>query len=239
MPYIFSDFLSPPSGVKRALISQDDVKGSLLVISKLTDIDKIKRGAVKRGMLVSVSSEKGALYECSNIEVSYDEDDNEILVPVFRPFYTPTDNSGGVEDNEFFKYQRPTKTINFSYIKEGAVVNIPINMECKSFIITNVEVTKDRMILFKVFSTLLRKDLTPYEFNSSRQNYDSGMTKLAGGQNFQYRKFFTCVNQEAAKENQTKFVFQCTSLEKGSYTTSKGLTWNEVEVKITYIPLEA
>jgi hypothetical protein len=112
-------------------------------------------------------------------------------------------------------------------------------MGCKSFIITNLKVAEDRLILFKIFSTLARKDLTPYTFNSSRKNYDSGMTTLYGGQNFQYRKFFTCVNQETAKANQTKFIFQCTSLEKGAYSTSKGLSWKEVEVELSYIPLEA
>lgn len=239
MPYIFPDSLVPPAGRKFPLIGQLDIKGSLFVVSKLSELNTLKEGLIKKGMLISVANDKGALYECSDIVSSYDEDDNEIKTPVFRPFFSPTETNTSGDAPRLFQYRRPQKTINFSYIAEGSVVNLPIDMGCKSFVITKVEVAKDRLLQLKIFSTLLRKDDNPYEFSSTRQAIDSGFTRLKNKQNFQYRKFHTCVNKETAKVNQTKFIFQCTSLEKGSYTTQKGLTWKDAEIVITYIPLEA
>ena len=238
MPYIFNDSIRVPTGSTFPLIDGTEIAGGFISVRTKADLDKIKTSTIRVGMLLNVFDEN-KIYECKEILIDYDENWEEVVVPVFKPFYVPTAGISGDDGSGVIRYRRPKKVINFSYIGEGSVVNLPIDMECKSFIVTKVNISDQRRIRLAIFGTLLRNDLNPYTFESTKRGYDTHMTTLKDGSNFQYRKFPICVNAEVAKQNQTKFVFQCTSLEKGAYTTSKGLSWNEVEATVTYIPLEA
>lgn len=112
-------------------------------------------------------------------------------------------------------------------------------MGCKSFIITRLKVTDKRKIDLKIFSRLDRKDINSYQFNTKDGVLDKGVTALVNGSKFAYRKFPLLINEETVAANSKIFVFQCTSLERGSYSTSLGLEWAEVKVEMTYIPMEA
>lgn len=238
MPIIFTDVLQPPAGVSIPLLKASDMRGGFVSVNTKADLDRFKLSAIKVGMLVNVN-EDNAIYECKSLEISYDDDWNEIVTPVFEKFFVAAKEAGEGEDAAASRYRRRTKKVSFSYLRENAVVNVPVDMECKSFIVTSLKISEDRKIRFSIYGTLARTDLNPYTFESRKRSFDTHQTELRNGSIFQYRKFNTCINSETAKANQTKFIFQCLSLERGLYTMSKGLSWAEVEAEITYIPLEA
>ena len=230
----FTGPIKPLGSSKFSILEDKFLKGGFRVVDKKAELSSFDATVIKKGMLVAVNEEDGAIYECVDFSESADEFGDPIVVSNFQPFAA---NSSTGNDTDKV-YVRPTKTITYTYVNSGQIVSIPVNMGCQSFILTGLEVPADRKLKVRIYTSAAKVDPIVFEFNSSKKNILDGSTYLKNNTRFQYKKFFTFINKEKSIAQKRTFIFECESLEDSAYSVSRGLSYQSVGIKISYIPLE-
>jgi hypothetical protein len=130
----FTGPIKPLGSSKFSILEDKFLKGGFRVVDKKAELSSFDATVIKKGMLVAVNEEDGAIYECVDFSESADEFGDPIVVSNFQPFAA---NSSTGNDTDKV-YVRPTKTINYTYVNSGQVVSIPIDMGCQSFVLTGL-----------------------------------------------------------------------------------------------------
>lgn len=235
----FIQFTAPikPLGASTFAILEDKfIKGGFRIVETKDELDTLDPTTIKKGMLVAVNAEKGAIYECTD----FSQTEDEFGDPVVSTIFTPLQVNSGTDPNAPAPsaYVRPKKVINFAYVSPGDSFDIPVNMGCQSFILTQLKVSSGRKLKVKIYTSAAKTDPIVFEFNSTKKNYMDGSTYLKNNARFQYKKCHIFVNKEVSPSQRKTFVVNCQSLEDSVYYTSKGLSYSVVQVELTYIPLE-
>jgi hypothetical protein len=230
----FTGPIKPLGSSKFSLLEDKFLKGGFRVVDKKAELANLDASTIKKGMLVAVNEEDGAIYECIDFSETVDEFGDPIVSSNFQPF--AADASSGSGQNAV--YTRPTKTITYTYVNAGQVASIPVNLGCQSFVLTALEVPIGRKLKVRIYTSAAKIDPIVFEFNSIKKNFLDGSTYLKNNTRFQYKKFFTFVNKEVSAAQKRTFIFECESIEDSAYSTSHGSSYQSVDIKISYIPLE-
>lgn len=234
MPIVSSEF-DTFTGKQNPFAILDDslLKGGLRIVDTKTDLEQLNVAVVKLGMYVAVTEEQGKLYECTELEIKEDPlfGDNYIEKIVFSPVVVGA--TGVLLTN------RKKKKVRFSEILPNQVAEMPVDLGCRSCIITYLQVSGGRKMELEIFSSKDKIDPIPYMFNSMYRYFDDGSTFLKNKTRFQYKKFYVLINNEPDPLDQRIFLFRCRSLEDDAYRTSLLPNSEDFEVIINYIPLEA
>lgn len=237
MAYDFLDYLKPVGSATFSLLEDLYLKGGFRTVATADDLNNIDPSAIKLGMWVAVDEEDGKIYECTEYGIVEDEFGDTSVNTKFEAL--DLDGVEGVEGEKVVReHVRSVKKVNFSYDNAGDVVDIPVDMGCKSFVIVGLRISAGRIMRLRLFSNMNKTDVLPYEFVSDRLNFDNGVTYLKNGTKFQYKKYHVAINESPVPSDRNIFLFECTSLEDPEFVFDRELEHAPVEIVLTYIPLE-
>lgn len=221
--------LKPLGASKFALLDDFYLKGGLRVLENKKDLENLDSSKLKKGMLVYVV-EDDTLYECSDFSTEEDEFGDVIVTAKYNPFNVYVKSST--------TYVRPTKNISFSYTGPDPILQ-PVDMGCRSFIMTKLQVSSIKKIKLQIFTTFNQSDVPVFEFDNNRSGTYSGTTYLQNKSKFQYKKYMLFINKETTLSQRKLFLFKCFPYDLPSFNTSSKNISSTVTISLTYIPLDA
>lgn len=236
MPIVTSE-LTSPGGLQAPFAIVDDalLKGGFRAVEKKSDLDLISPSMLKVGMYIAVNEEQGKIYECVELQVEVDEFGDEFLAKkVFSPLVI-----GAASSSSTKLLNRVSKKISFNDIRPNQVIEMPVDLGCRSCVIIGARVSAGRKMEIEIFCRKDKLDPIPYLFNSYYRYFDDGSTYLKNKARFQYKKFYVLANDEPETVDQRIFIVRCRSLEDDTYRTSLTPNSTDVDFHLTYIPLEA
>lgn len=232
MPIVTSELKSP--GAPFSIIDSSLVNGGFHVVNKRTDLDTLNPLTLKVGMYVAVNEEQGKIYECTELVAGVDDFGDPFLEKItFVPLTV------GSSTGPKHLVNRLTKKISFNEISPLQVIEMPVDLGCRSCIVTYLRITSGRKVELEIFGHKDKSDPIPYLFNSMHRYFDDGSTYLQNKARFQYKKFSVLINTEKDPIDQRIFLFRCRSLEDEVYRTSLADYSIDLDVFLTYLPLEA
>jgi hypothetical protein len=73
MAYEFVDYIKPQGESKFYILEDKFIKGGFHIVDTKSELDSLDPTIMKKGMLVAVNEEDGAIYECAELTLGEDE----------------------------------------------------------------------------------------------------------------------------------------------------------------------